>query len=52
MNNLLIEPEDDSVIENYLQEVMNTHQNMGESHARGVSLSKGIKIKRKRLRDV
>ena len=31
---------------------MNACENLGESHARGVLLSKGIKIKRQRLREV
>ena len=52
LRNLLIDPEDDSVIVNYLQEVMNTCKNLGELYARGVLLSKGIKIKRQRLRDI
>ena len=45
LNNLFSKPEDDSVIENYLAEVMNTYQNLGELYAHDVLLNKGIKIK-------
>ena len=52
LNNLLSDPEDDNVIETYLQEVMNTYKNLGELYARGVLLSKGAKIQRHRLRAI
>ena len=50
LKNLLNEPEDNSDIENYLQQVMSIYPNLGELHARGVLLNKGIKLKRERLR--
>ena len=49
LSNLIIEPNNDSVIENYLQEVMNICNNLGELYARSILLSKGIKIKHQRL---
>lgn len=50
LSDVLIDPEDDSVIENHLRQVIVTYPNLGELHARGILLSKGIKIKRNRLR--
>ena len=47
---VLIDPEEDAVIENHLQQVIAAHPNLGELHARGILLSKDIKIKRNRLR--
>ena len=52
LNDFFHDPEHDSVIENYLQEVMSTYPNLGESYARGVLLNKRIKIKRERLRQI
>ena len=52
LNNLFDDPEDDTIIENYLQEVMNTYPNLGEQYAQGVLLNKRIKIKRQRLRQI
>ena len=52
LNDLLIEPEDNSVIENYLQEVIVSHKNLAELHAYSILLSKGIKIKCQRLRTI
>ena len=50
LSNALIDPEEESVIENHLQQVIATCPNLGELHARGILLSKGTKIKRNRLR--
>ena len=47
---MLIEPEDNSIVENYLQEIMSTYKNIGESYACSVLLLKGIKIKRQCLK--
>ena len=50
LKNLFNKPEDDNVIENYLQEVMNTYLNLGELCTRVILLNKGIKLKLERLR--
>ena len=52
LKDILIEPEDDRVIENYLQEIMSTYKNIDELYTCGVLLSKGIKIRRQRLRTI
>ena len=50
LSNALIDPEEDSVIENHLRQVIVAYPNLGELHARGILLAKGMKIKRNRLR--
>ena len=50
LNDLFNEPEDDSIIENYLREVMSTYLNLGKLCTQSVLLHKGIKIKREYLR--
>ena len=52
LKDILIEPEDDSVIENYPQEIISTYKNIDELYTCGVLLSKGIKIRRQRLRTI
>ena len=52
LNNVLNNPSDDNVITQHLQDVLDAYPNMGELYARGLLLSKGIKINRVRLRNI
>ena len=52
LTNVLQEPEDDNAIISELKEVYGVNNSLGELNARRVFLSKGIKIKRKRLRSI
>ena len=50
LNNALRNPSDDTEITQHLQDALDVYPNMGELYARGLLLSKGIKINRVRLR--
>ena len=50
LNNVLNYIDDDNEIKTHLREILDTYPNLGELYARGILLSKGIKIKQKRLR--
>lgn len=52
LNNLLQNPEDNNIIAQHFLEYLEMCPNMGELHARGALLSKGIKINRLRLRNL
>ena len=52
LNNVLNNPSDDNEINQHLQDALDVHPKMGESCARGLLLSKGIKINRTRLRNL
>ena len=52
LNNLLQDPADNTIIAQHLQESLEIYPNMSELYARGLLLSKGIKINRQRLRTI
>ena len=52
LNNLLQDPDDNTIIIQHLQETSQMHPDMGESCTRGSLLSEGMKINRQRLRNI